>query len=113
MPSASAYLVPQGLRKLSLSPPPSFSPTPTPWQLQVNSITLLLTQWNLRSPLSLITPAKSHPQVVVQAISARNRQRAEEFAKKHGIPDVRDSYQGTFSVVTRLVHICMLTLSPS
>lgn len=89
MPSASAYLVPQGLRKLSVLP------------LQVNGISLLLTQLNLHRPLSLITPAKSHPQVVVQAISAKNHQRAEEFAKKHGIPDVRDTYQGMFSVIAR------------
>ena len=44
--------------------------------------------------MALITPAKSHPEVVVQAVSARDRARAEEFAKKHGIPDVRDTYQG-------------------
>jgi predicted dehydrogenase len=41
-----------------------------------------------------VTPAKSHPEVIVQAIAARDRARAEEFAKKHGIPDVKDSYQG-------------------
>lgn len=45
------------------------------------------------APLAIITPAKSHPEVIVQAVSARDRTRAEEFAKKHGIPDVRDSYQ--------------------
>ena len=48
----------------------------------------------LNSPLALITPAKSHPEVIVQAVAARDRTRAEEFAKKHGIPDVKDSYQG-------------------
>ncbi|KAK9364733.1 hypothetical protein V1509DRAFT_613191 [Lipomyces kononenkoae] len=32
-------------------------------------------------------------EVIVQAVSARDHARAEEFAKKHGIPDVRDSYQ--------------------
>ncbi|KAI3331461.1 putative oxidoreductase [Xylariaceae sp. AK1471] len=45
------------------------------------------------APMALMTPAKSHPEVIVQAIAARDRARAEEFAKKHGIPDVRDSYQ--------------------
>ncbi|CAG9944895.1 unnamed protein product [Clonostachys rosea f. rosea IK726] len=45
------------------------------------------------APMSLIVPAKSHPEVIVQAISARDRTRAEEFAKKHGIPQVMDSYQ--------------------
>ncbi len=48
----------------------------------------------LPRPLALVTPAKSHPEVIVQAIAARDRARAEEFAKKHGIPEVKDSYQG-------------------
>ncbi|KAK9413578.1 putative D-xylose 1-dehydrogenase (NADP(+)) 2 [Seiridium unicorne] len=45
------------------------------------------------TPMALITPALSHPEVIVQAVAARNRARAEEFAKKHGIPEVKDSYQ--------------------
>lgn len=48
----------------------------------------------LSSPMALITPAKSHPEVIVQAVSARDRTRAEEFAKTHSIPEVRDTYQG-------------------
>lgn len=44
--------------------------------------------------MALIYPAKSHPEVIVQAVAARNRDRAEEFAKTHGIPDVRTSYEG-------------------
>ncbi|KAJ2975577.1 hypothetical protein NUW58_g8310 [Xylaria curta] len=44
-------------------------------------------------PMALIYPAKSHPEVIVQAVAARNRERAEAFAKTHGIPDVRTSYQ--------------------
>ncbi|KAB8336836.1 hypothetical protein FH972_021144 [Carpinus fangiana] len=47
----------------------------------------------LTPPLALITPAKSHPEVIVQAVAARDRIRAEAFAKKHGIPDVKDTYQ--------------------
>lgn len=43
--------------------------------------------------MALITPAQSHPEVIVQAVAARDRSRAEEFAKKHGIPEVRNSYQ--------------------
>lgn len=46
--------------------------------------------------MAMVTPAKSHPEVVVQAISARDRTKAEEFAKKYGIPEVKDSYQGEF-----------------
>ncbi|PCG94101.1 Hypothetical protein PENO1_080150 [Penicillium occitanis (nom. inval.)] len=45
------------------------------------------------APMALIAPAKSHPEIIVQAVSARNRARAEEFAKKNGIPEVRDTYQ--------------------
>ncbi|KAI0469847.1 putative oxidoreductase [Xylariaceae sp. FL0804] len=45
------------------------------------------------APLAIITPAKSHPEVIVQAVSARDRRRAEEFAQKHGVPEVKDTYQ--------------------
>ncbi|PYH88055.1 putative oxidoreductase [Aspergillus ellipticus CBS 707.79] len=45
------------------------------------------------APLALVTPAKSHPEVIIQAVAARDLTRAEEFAKKHGIPDVRGSYE--------------------
>lgn len=44
--------------------------------------------------MTIMTPAKSHPEVTVQAIAARDRKKAEAFAKQHGIPDVRDSYEG-------------------
>ncbi|KAL5116715.1 hypothetical protein ACEQ8H_005327 [Pleosporales sp. CAS-2024a] len=42
---------------------------------------------------TLTNPAKLHPEVVVQAVAARDRKRAEEFAKANNIPDVRNSYQ--------------------
>ena len=42
----------------------------------------------------LIKPAKSHPEVIVQAVAARDKQRAEIYAKKYGIPQVHDSYEG-------------------
>lgn len=57
---------------------------------------VFLLNTDIISPMALLMPAKSHPEVIVQAISARNRARAEEFAKKHGIPEVRDTYQGMF-----------------
>ncbi|KUM65539.1 hypothetical protein ACN42_g1534 [Penicillium freii] len=44
------------------------------------------------APLALITPALSHPEVIVQAVAARDHARASAFAKKHNIPDVRASY---------------------
>ncbi|KAJ5767168.1 uncharacterized protein N7511_004784 [Penicillium nucicola] len=45
------------------------------------------------APAALITPAKSHPEVIVAAVAARDRNRAEAYAKKHGIPIVHSSYE--------------------
>ncbi|GIK03713.1 hypothetical protein Aspvir_007787 [Aspergillus viridinutans] len=45
------------------------------------------------APLALITPAKSHPEVIIQAVSARDRNKAEAFAKSHGIPEIKESYE--------------------
>lgn len=53
---------------------------------------------NLSSPIALVVAAKSHPEVTVQAVAARNLQRAQEFAKSNGIPEVKDSYQGKLLV---------------
>jgi hypothetical protein len=50
------------------------------------------------SPRTLILAAKTHPEVIIQAVSARDRKRAEAYAKKYGIPEVKDSYQGKFRV---------------
>ncbi|KAF5364654.1 hypothetical protein D9758_005517 [Tetrapyrgos nigripes] len=44
------------------------------------------------APPALIIPAKTHPEVVVYAVAARDLKRAEAFAKKHGIQKV---YGGT------------------
>ncbi|KAJ5737879.1 dimeric dihydrodiol dehydrogenase [Penicillium malachiteum] len=45
------------------------------------------------APFSLIGPAKSHSEVVVAAVAARDRSRAETYAKKHGIPIVHFTYE--------------------
>ncbi|KAI4180060.1 MAG: hypothetical protein LQ348_005258 [Seirophora lacunosa] len=45
------------------------------------------------APLALLGPAKSHPEVIVQAVAARNRQKAETYAKANAIPEVKNSYQ--------------------
>ncbi|KAF7356300.1 hypothetical protein MVEN_00961900 [Mycena venus] len=48
------------------------------------------------APQALITPVKSHPEAVVYAVAARDKDRAAAFAKKHGIGKVfggADSYQ--------------------
>jgi predicted dehydrogenase len=44
------------------------------------------------APAALIGPAKQVDGVAVTAIAARNRQRAEQFAAKHGIARVHDRY---------------------
>ncbi|KAL4937377.1 hypothetical protein BDV06DRAFT_203118 [Aspergillus oleicola] len=41
----------------------------------------------------LIKPARFHPEVIVQAVAARDKQRAVTYAKKYGIPQVHDSYE--------------------
>ncbi|KZW00169.1 NAD(P)-binding protein [Exidia glandulosa HHB12029] len=45
------------------------------------------------APPALINPARSHPGVVIAAVAARNKTRAEKFAKQHGIEKVFGSYQ--------------------
>ncbi|GLA49534.1 hypothetical protein AnigIFM63604_005492 [Aspergillus niger] len=45
------------------------------------------------APLAVITPAKSHPEVIVAAVAARDRERARQYAKKHSIPIVHNTYQ--------------------
>ncbi|CAK7198542.1 hypothetical protein SEUCBS139899_001205 [Sporothrix eucalyptigena] len=44
------------------------------------------------APTALFRPAKSHPDVIVQAVAARDKAKATAYAKKHGIPQVHDSY---------------------
>ena len=44
------------------------------------------------TPNALITPAKAVPGVVVEAVAARSRARAEAYAAQHGIPVVCDDY---------------------
>ncbi|RBR03437.1 hypothetical protein FVER53590_01757 [Fusarium verticillioides] len=42
---------------------------------------------------ALITPAKSQPDVEIHAVAARQKQKAEAYAKKHKIPHFFDNYQ--------------------
>jgi predicted dehydrogenase len=44
------------------------------------------------APAALIKPARSVGEAEVGAVAARDRNRADAFASKHGIPQVRDSY---------------------
>ncbi|PWY83444.1 NAD(P)-binding protein [Aspergillus heteromorphus CBS 117.55] len=45
------------------------------------------------APFSVINAAKSHSEVIVVAVAARDRERARQYAEKHDIPIVHDSYQ--------------------
>ncbi|KAK6082729.1 hypothetical protein SCUP234_04053 [Seiridium cupressi] len=45
------------------------------------------------APDAVIFPAKSHPDVVIQAVAARDQEKAKAYAEKHGIPEVKGSYQ--------------------
>ncbi|KLU86853.1 hypothetical protein MAPG_05861 [Magnaporthiopsis poae ATCC 64411] len=54
------------------------------------------------APMALLHAARTHPEVVVQAVAARDKTKAASYAKAHGIPQVLDSYQGTSR------HFCTL-----
>ncbi|KAI1210798.1 oxidoreductase domain-containing protein [Annulohypoxylon truncatum] len=45
------------------------------------------------APQALILPARSHPDVVIHIVAARDPKKANAFAQKHGIPEVAKSYQ--------------------
>lgn len=45
------------------------------------------------APSAIITPAKSHPEVIIAAIAARDQTKAKAYAQKYGIPIVHKSYQ--------------------
>lgn len=45
------------------------------------------------APSALIKPARLMPRVTVTAVAARDRQRAETFARKHGVPVVHADYE--------------------
>jgi len=45
------------------------------------------------APAALIRPARRVDEVEVTTIAARDRAKAETFARKHGIPNVHDGYQ--------------------
>lgn len=45
------------------------------------------------APMALILPSRSHPEVIVAAVAARDQKKAETYAKKHSIPIVHATYQ--------------------
>jgi predicted dehydrogenase len=44
------------------------------------------------APAAIIKPARKVGEATIGAVAARDKSRAEEFAKKHGVPRVHDSY---------------------
>ena len=44
------------------------------------------------APMALVAPAKQVPEVVVEAVAARDPERARTFAAKHGMPKTHASY---------------------
>jgi predicted dehydrogenase len=43
--------------------------------------------------MAVITPAKTHPDVLIAAVAARDETKAKAYAKKHDIPVVHTSYE--------------------
>jgi hypothetical protein len=81
----------------------AFNPTPVP--KSPNALKLgILGAANI-APSALISPAKTHSDVVVYAVAARSKAKAEAFARKHGIPVVHGSYQGAALSISFLVDI--------
>jgi predicted dehydrogenase len=49
------------------------------------------------APPALINPAKSHPEVIIYAVAARDKNRAVAYGKKYGIEKIYggpNGYQG-------------------
>jgi hypothetical protein len=58
----------------------------------------------LPSPQALIIPARSHAEVIVAAVAARDVKRAQVYAKKYGIPIVHKMYDGESDGICLLGH---------
>ncbi|KAJ3092730.1 hypothetical protein HK102_003605 [Quaeritorhiza haematococci] len=74
-------------RILRMFSPPSVSKDAT------NSIKIGILGAARIAPIAVIHPAKALPSIVVHAVAARDRSRAQKFAKSHNIPKVHDSYK--------------------
>lgn len=58
------------------------------------------------APGALVSPSQTHPEVVLYAVAARDKSRADAFAAKHGFQKSYGSYQGrsTFFFVASRVQ---------
>lgn len=66
---------------------------PTELPKQSNSIRIGLLGASSIAPAAVISAAKSHPEVTVVAVAARDPKRAAKFSRKHNIPIVHETYQ--------------------
>jgi hypothetical protein len=57
---------------------------------------------NASRPQAIITPARTHPDVVIQAVAARSQSKAKAYAEKYSIPEVKATYQGESSTPGQL-----------
>ncbi|KAI1637244.1 hypothetical protein F4809DRAFT_605226 [Biscogniauxia mediterranea] len=73
-------------RNWQISNPPEVPKSPKPLRVGVLSAADI-------APSALIVPAKTHPEVVIQVVAARDPSKAKAFAQKHGIPEVAATYQ--------------------
>jgi hypothetical protein len=71
-----------------------FNPPPTPVLSDSSLIRFGILGAALVVPAVLISPVKSHPEVVVYAVAARNERKAVAFGKKHEIPKVYTGSNG-------------------
>lgn len=99
---------PRGI-ELRVSAPSIHSAPNHSHSIDGNFLSNILLNDSFYSPFGLIAPSKTHPDVVIQAVAARDASRAAQYAAKHGIPEVKTSYQGTFC--SRILLIVLLSKS--
>lgn len=69
----------------------NYPPAP-PKNLDAIRIGVLSPAWI--TSLALLTPSKSHPDVIITAVASRSLERAAVYAKKFGIEKWYGSYEG-------------------
>jgi len=50
------------------------------------------------APNAVISPARSHSEIIIAAVAARDEEKARKYALKYNIPIVHKSYQGIMSI---------------
>lgn len=73
-------------RLWSLTSPPAATKTSSPLRIGLLGASSI-------APPAIISAAKSHPDIIVSCVAARDKTRAQAYAKTHGIPHVFSNYQ--------------------